>query len=216
MFQKGLFIDKPKINLDKRRAAMTEPTVFYSSKGLLYHKKMTIDVANAGSISGKIQQFGTMDHLEELELVGIMRQSSARAVLPEFENNTWLYMPSLKRLIIRPSEVRDSMGAVISENGSGYNSTTGTGNFAASHYAFNNTNLKYLQLGGIGCLWSGGGYFRNDLPVPPGSSKYNVGSARGLNLVIYVTEYGTGFTSSLAPNTTLTCIHYQTGEILTA
>lgn len=216
----SLFSKKPKVNLSVRRNGMQEQGIWQSSKGVWYTKSLTVDSANSGNnLYGQINNwYGTMEHLEELTFTGIMRHWSANAVLPTDTRNAWLLVPSLKRLIITPTEVRQGNGNVFSADAAQYDSLTGTGFFAAGHYAFDNTNLEYLQLGGIGCRFNGGGYFRNEMPCPPGAGARNVGSEVGLTIVVYVSEYksAAGFMNSLAPNTTMICRDWQTGEILTA
>jgi hypothetical protein len=59
------------------------------------------------------------------------------------------------------------------------------------------------------------------MPCPPGTHKNQVGSLDGLTITIYTNTSNTyastaGFiNSTLAPNTTLICRDYLTGEIFT-
>lgn len=192
-------------------------TVYASSTGLLYTPIMTIDLSmertNGYPVSDILTRYGAMPYLEELTLSGIVRLNSANLVLAQTGQFNSTSYPMLKKLHIEPTEIRAGNGSEIDTSASNYNQ------IKAGHYAFTGTNLTELTIGRVGGpYWQGGGYFRNDMPQPPGTNGLQTGSLDGLTLKVYMAAYNAtaGFSSSLAPNTTLIVYDYQTGEVLTA
>lgn len=192
--------------------------VYESSTGLLYTAKMTIDVSmertNGYQISDVLTRYGSMPYLRELTLTGVVRNTSANQTISTIAPFSSERYPALKKLHIEPTTVLKITGAEYDTSAAKYN------NISTGHYAFNATNLTELTLGKLGGpYWRGGGYFRNDLPQPPGTNAYQVGSEDGLTLKIYVASYlspAAGFMDVLAPNTTVIQYDYLTGEVLTA
>lgn len=193
---------------------VTGQPVYTSSTGLLYTPVMTINIAMERTVNGCyagdiLTRYGQMPNLEELTLTGIARFSSSGAFLANEGAFSQTKFPLLKKLHIVPTEMRTGIG---DETDNQY--------ISFSHYVFKDTNLTELTMGKLnGPYFKSGGYFRNDLPNPPTSNKYAVGSVDGLTIKIYVDAYKTpaaGFMSSLAPNTTVIQYDYLTGEILTA
>lgn len=193
-------------------------TVYVSSTGLLYTAVMTIDLSmdrtNGYTIKDVLTRYGDMPNLEDLTLTGIMRNGSTNAAEITAASFSATHYPLLSKLKIQPTDIRNSSGTAYSETADYYNK------LKFSHYAFSGTNLTELVLGKVGGpYFVGGGYYRSDLPQPPGTSAYQVGSEDGLTLKIYVESYlspAAGFSSSLAPNTTVIQYDYLTGEVLTA
>lgn len=192
-------------------------TVYTSSTGLLYTAVMTIDLtmdrANGYEIHAILQRYGDMPYLEDLTLTGVMRNSTAVSVSIVENDFSTAHFPLLKKLKIQPTEVRNVTGNAYSETDNNYNK------LKFHHYAFTGTDLTELTLGKVGGPYlAASGYYRNDLPQPPGTSVYQTGSASGLSLKIYVESYSATayFTASLAPNTTVTQYDYTTGEEITS
>lgn len=194
-------------------------TVYTSSTGMLYTPKMTIvvggDLANGRMIFDTLLRYGNMPYLEELTLTGTMKHVSARTLNGNAEDLfSAAKFPALRKLRIAPDEIRTDSGAVIDPSDSVYNA------ILWNHYAFTGTNLAELEIGKVGGPYMYyGGYFRKDLPVPPGPSKTDIGSEIGMTLIVYVSEYsatGKFANGVLAPNTTVICKDYRTGEVLTA
>lgn len=191
--------------------------IYTSSTGLLYTPIMTIDLtfdrASGYFLNDVLARYGSMPYLTELTLTGIARNNSAGVMVDQTGPFTSTKYPLLKKLHIEPTEVRNQSGTAYESDNSNYNK------FSAGHYAFKETNLTELTLGKVGGpRWGGGGYFRNDMPIPPGNNQYNVGSEDGLTLIVYVSSTwsgGSGFMRELAPNTTLIIKDYITGEVLT-
>ena len=191
-------------------------TVYVSSTGLLYTPVMTIDLgmdrANGYDIHTILVRYGDMPYLEDLTLTGIMRNSSSGSAPITDGDFSTVHFPLLKKLKIQPTEVRKDTGAAYAEGDSEYNK------LKLGHYAFDGTDLTELVLGKVGGpYFAGGGYFRRDLPTPPGTNAYQIGSASGLTLKIYVASYleKAGFTTGPAPNTTVKQYDYTTGEEIT-
>lgn len=195
-------------------------TIYTSSTGMLYTPKMTIviggDRPTGRTLFDTLSRYGNMPRLEELTLTGTMTHAnSARTMNGNVEDlfaNT--KFPALRKLRIAPDEIRMNTGAVIDPSDTYYNA------ILWNHYAFTGTNLVELEIGKVrGPYMYYGGYFRKDMPVPPGTAANNIGSEIGMTLIVYVSEYSaTGkFTNGvLAPNTTVICKDYRTGEVLTA
>ena len=190
--------------------------IYVSSTGLLYTPIMTIDLgmdrANGYYTGDVLTRYGSMPYLTELTLTGVARNNTAGALIPESGLFTSNKYPLLKKLHIEPTEVRNGSGAEYGSDDSHYNK------FTAQHYAFKETNLTELTLGKVGGpYFGGGGYFRNDLSVPPGKDKWGIGSEDGLTLIAYMESYNAtaGFMMQLASNTTLIIKDYITGEVLT-
>lgn len=187
--------------------------IYTSSTGLLYTPIMTIDISmertNGYEINELLNRYGQMPYLEELTLTGVSRINNTNAFSSTNGQFSQTKYPLLKKLHIEPTEMRIANGG-----------TSDIQYVSFGHYVFNGTNLTELTIGRLnGPYYYGGGYFRNDLPNPPSSSKYAVGSVDGLAIKIYVNAYKTpaaGFMSSLAPNTTVIQYDYLTGEVLTA
>ena len=160
-----------------------------------------------------------MPYLTELTLTGTMRYVINNGAIINTDKmfSTTKY-PLLKKLHIVPTEVLTTTGG--SASGQTWYNQMKTGN-----YVFSESNLTELTIGKVGGPYAiSGGYFRNDMPVPPGINGYSIGSSDGLTLKIYVASYLTdcGFlpggvlTSNLASNTTVIQYDYLTGEVLTA
>ena len=192
-------------------------TVYTSSTGLLYTAVMTIDLsmerASGYTIHNILQRYGDMAYLEDLTLTGIVRNASTGSMEITNGDFSTSHFPRLKKLKIQPTEVRNSSGNAYAEGDSAYNK------LKIAHYAFNGTDLTELTLGKVGgpYLFSSG-YYRNDLPKPPGTSSYQIGSESGLTLKIYVAAYDSKacFMTGPAPNTSVTQYDYTNGEVLTA
>lgn len=203
-------------NGTKTQGTGSSQEIYVSSTGLLYTPIMTIDLG-MGSTTGYLvkdvlARYGSMPYLTELTLTGIARNNTAGAMVDQTGPFTSTKYPLLKKLHIEPTEVRNQSGTEYGSDDSKYN------NFTAAHYAFKETNLTELTLGKVGgSRWGGGGYFRNDLSVPPGKDKYSIGSEDGLTLIAYMSAYNAtaGFMMQLASNTTLIIKDYITGEVLT-
>ena len=194
-------------------------TIYTSSTGMLYTPKMTIviggDRPTGRTLFDTLSRYGNMPRLEELTLTGTVCHSSARTLNGNVEDMfSATKFPALRKLRIAPDEIRTDGGAVIDPSDSVYNA------ILWNHYAFTGTNLAELEIGKVGGPYMYyGGYFRKDMPVPPGTGTTNIGSEIGMTLIVYVSEYSaTGkFTNGvLAPNTTVICKDYRTGEVLTA
>ncbi len=192
-------------------------TVYTSGNGLSYTPTMIIDVGqivggSSAKIGAALDSCGVMDKLVDLTLTGyIQAENAAGFIMSEYSNYIFSdYLPNLKRLTIAPIESRTYMGTT-DESSRSY--------FTFGHYALSRSNLRELTLGSLnGAYFKGGGYFRADMPVPPGTGGVNVGSLDGLRLTIYTDQYRAvgGFMNELAPNTILTQYNYLTGEELTA
>ena len=193
-------------------------TVYKSSTGLLYTKKMVIDVTGEESTKGLppdtvLKRYGSMPFLEDLTLTGIMRwyNNANGSLLASGSPFDASLFPKLSRLAIQPTEIRTMSGTDAS-------SYTPYPTFAFAHYLFQNTNLKELILGKVGNIYyNGGGYYSNNTPDPPGPSATSTGSEVGLTLKIYVASYLAkgGFQGSLSPTTTVIEYDYLTGEEIT-
>lgn len=200
----------------RRRAMMQETSggekIYYSSTGLPYTAVFTIDLTGTGTgqlVYNCMDQYGIMEHLEDLTLTGVMRYALGNGSLIQsagiFGSAT---LPALKRLAIQPTEIRNAAGKSTSDQ-SYY------GRFIFGHYVFKLTNLTELILGRLGGpFFIGTSYFRNDGPT---SDKYAVGSADGLTLTTYTDVYRdrAGFMHSTLPTTTIYQYDYLTGELLT-
>lgn len=192
--------------------------VYTSSTGLLYTPKMTIviggDLANGRTINAELSRYGNMPYLEELTLTGTVRHASTAKVLDGNALFATAKFPALRKLRIAPDEIRKDTGAAIDPSDTSYNA------IRWGRYAFMGTNLAELEIGKVGGPYMNyGGFFRNDMPVPPGTTANNIGSEIGMTLIVYVSEYsatGKFDGSVLAPNTTVICKDYRTGEVLTA
>lgn len=189
---------------------MEEPTIWKSSKGILYTKSIT-RTSWTQTLAGVINNCGVMEHLEELTIIGKCA-SSANTWQNGSSSPLWkTNFPNLKKLILKPTENAYPEGQ------------TG-GYFKFGHYAFTGLPdcVEYIELGSLqneGLYFYGAGYFRSDMPVPPGTSAYSTGTAHGLTLVVYRPDYKAngGFGNGIvAPNTTIICRNYITGEIMTA
>lgn len=201
------------------------PNAHVSSTGKGYFSNMRIDISrdrtDGYTIAQTLDYYGNMPNLEELTLTGIAREDSANCLLPGPGNNIPRFSneryPQLKKLYIQPTEQRNSDGSIRTSEHVRYNK------FGCGHYVFTGTNLTELVLGKTeGPYFLGGGYFRGgDLPCPPGTSGNQVGSLDGLTITVYIDPSNTyanraGFqNSTLAPNTTLICKDYTTGETFT-
>ena len=191
--------------------------VYVSSTGLLYTPVMTIDLSmgrsNGYAIHDILVRYGDMPYLEDLTLTGIARNTAAASMAITKGDFSTSHFPRLKKLKIQPTDVRNANGNSYSESDAQYNK------LKLGHYAFTGTDLTELTIGKVGGPYlEGGGYFRDDMPQPPGTSTYQAGSASGLSLKIYVASYlaNSGFTNGPAPNTTVTQYDYTTGEVITA
>ena len=172
---------------------------------------MEINISSQ-EVATKLNAYGAMEHLEELTLTGTARPWATGALLGKESMFSQTQYPALKKLYIQPTKF---------VNGQGEEKTS----INCGHYVFTGTNLTELVLGRVGGpYFSGGGYFRHgDMPMPPGTDGYQVGSKDGLTITIYIpASSGSTFTeragfsnSTLAPNTTLICRDYTTGEIIT-
>lgn len=198
----------------------TGETVYTSSTGLLYTAKMTIDLSMERSNGYKLVEvlgrYGNMPYLKELTMTGILRSGYDNDNMTLAANGTNLFSaskyPRLKKLYFQPTEMRATNGSVIASDSVRYM------RFTFGDNAFTNTNLTDLVIGRVGGAYHQArkyGWFRSDMPVPPGSAANNIGSLDGLNLTIYTSAYNDCFLGTRAPNTTYTCINYETGEILT-
>lgn len=190
--------------------------VYVSSTGLLYTPVMTIDLGmdreSGYNIHDILVRYGDMPYLEDLTLTGTMRNASTDSAEITAGDFSTGHFPLLKKLKIQPTDVRKNTGAAYAGSDSGYNK------LKLSHYAFDGTDLTELVLGKVGGpYFVGGGYFRKDMPTPPGTNAYQIGSESGLSLKIYVASYleNAGFTTGPAPNTTVTQYDYTTGEVIT-
>lgn len=176
---------------------------FTSSKGKTYFKRHTVEIGGL-TIAGWLDSMGQMPEMTELTFTGYTKYANASNNIGILINGTltWSsYVPNLERLIINPTSTGLS-----------------TKLFSVGHYAF--TGLQkctFLQLGGLKddgyCYFNGGGYFRNDNDVK------TVGTAAGLELVVYSTAYHVrgGFNNGTkAASTTITQYNWETGEVLTA
>lgn len=180
MFQKGLFIDEPKVNLEMRRAGIMEPTIWVSSTGKLYTKSMTIDVTTkkgtSGTIYNALSPYGICEHLEELILTGYFNYTANGDAIAQ-DNFTSDKFPKLRRLIISPTR------CLYQNNTESYP----YGQLAAGHYGFTNTNLELLVLGTPNLVpYKSGGYFRKDAIT---GKSGRTGSSNGLTIVIYTDTY---------------------------
>lgn len=200
--------------------AVSGQLIYTSGNGRSYTPTMVIDVgeimgaANGATIVDVLNFYGVMDNLVDLTLTGIIKRNGVGSnLIPE--NNTYYntYFPNLKRLTIAPMETRPSSGVADANSDK----------IQFGHYPFNGSNLRELVLGSIGgAYFAGGGYFRSDCPVPPGSNGVNVGSLDGLRLTIYTNAYkqcgGFYINANTVPasNTIITQYNYLTGEELTA
>ena len=202
--------------------AVSGQTIYTSSNGIDYTPTMIIDVGQiVGRSSEKIwaalDSCGVMDKLVDLTLTGyIQKESSAGNIMSETSSYIFSdYLPNLKRLTVAPIESRNDAGG-IDESSRSY--------FTFGHYALSRSNLRELTLGSLnGAYFKGGGYFRSDMPVPPGKNNVSVGSLDGLRLTIYTDQYmdlagfyGGNVTDNVASNTIITQYNYLTGEELTA
>lgn len=187
-------------------------TVYTSSTGLSYTPTMTITLNNT-TIDTELNKYGNMPYLKKLTITGVVKKESAGWItLNESTFNVSKY-PSLKKLYIQPTEIRNSQGNVIPTTDSNYNKAT------MGHYVFRNTNLKELVIGKLnGPYWSGAGYFGAAVDMPS-----TIGSKDGMKLTVYTDAYSVsgGFltnniSNSLAPTTELHCIDYLTGNELTS
>lgn len=192
-------------------------TVYTSSTGLLYTPIMTIDLsmerATGFLLKDIMTRYGKMPYLEELTLTGVVRQDYSGSVLSTASQFTAENYPLLKKVSFQPTEIRLNNGNTIDPDDANYQKIT------AGHYVFSGTNLTELVIGRVGGpYWGGGGYYRRDMPVPPGTINTNTGSLDGLTLKVYVREYDAkgGFMDVPASNTTIICYDYETGEVLTA
>ena len=194
--------------------------VYVSSTGLLYTPVMTIDLSmertNGYKLTEVLDRYGEMPYLEELTMTGILRPSSDGDNMLLAMNGTNLFTaakyPLLKKLYFQPTEMRATNGSVIASDSVRYM------RFTFGDDAFANTNLTDLVIGRVGgayCQAKKYGWFRRDMPVPPGSAANNIGSLDGLNLTIYTSEYNDCFLGNRAPNTTYVCKSWITGEVLT-
>lgn len=200
---------------------VTGQPVYTSSTGLLYTPVMTIDMSmernNGYKITEVLDRYGSMPYLTELTMTGILRTAYDGDTMLIASNGTNLFgatrYPLLKKLYFQPTEMRATNGNAIDSGSVRYM------RFAFGDNAFTNTNLTDLVIGKVGGAYHYArkyGWFRNDMPVPPGSAANNIGSLDGLNLTIYTSEYNDCFLGTQAPNTTYVCRDWQTGEILTA
>ena len=190
--------------------------VYYtSSTGLLYTPIMTIDVtlqqSNGLELGTLLGRYGNMPYLEELTIIGVMRNGAAGNILTNENQFSNTKFPLLKKVTIQPTETRNSSGNAYSTTDAKYNK------IAASHYIFSYSNLKELTIGKIGGpYFAGGGYFRRY--DENGNSTNSVGSTDGLTLKIYTDQYrqrgGFGY-GTVAANTTVIEYDYLTGEELT-
>lgn len=192
-------------------------TIYTSSTGLLYTPIMTIDISmernNGYEIGTTLGRYGSMPYLEELTLTGIVRNSGAGTTFPEGIRLSADDYPLLKKLVIAPTEVRNGSGSEYDPSDTKYNKIT------FGHYVFKNTNLTHLTIGKIGGpFFGGGGYYRGDMPIPPGTNKYEIGSLDGLEITLYTDTYrqNAGWARGVAPNTTAIQRDYITGEVLTS
>lgn len=194
--------------------------VYVSSTGLLYTPVMTIDLSmersNGYRLTEVLNRYGEMPYLEELTMTGILRTSYDNDNMLLAMNGTILFpaskYPLLKKLYFQPTEMRTTNGSVIESDSVRYM------RFTFGDNAFTNTNLTDLVIGRVGgayCHARKYGWFRSDMPVPPGSAATNIGSLDGLNLTIYTSEYNDCFMGTHSPNTTYVCRDYITGEVLT-
>ena len=158
------------------------------------------------TVTQVLNTYGNMEDLEELTLTGTIKAHTTGALLGVEKTFSNTKFPKLKKLYIQPTVFKDEGGTTIKEYG------------GCGHYVFSETNLTELVIGRQGGpYFSGGGYFRRDLPCPPGTDSYQVGSLDGLTITIYTNQYSASarFMLSPAPNTTVICKDYLTGEILT-
>lgn len=194
--------------------------VYVSSTGLLYTPVMTIDLSmersNGYKLTEVLNRYGEMPYLEELTMTGILRPANDKDTSIIATNGTILFpaskYPLLKKLYFQPTEMRTTNGSVIESDSERYM------RFTFGDNAFTDTNLTDLVIGRVGGAYHNArkyGWFRNDMPVPPGSAATNIGSLDGLNLTIYTSEYNDCFLGVRAPNTTYVCRDYITGEVLT-
>lgn len=184
-----------------------DSTIYTSSNGLPYTSTMVIAVGAGTSTGVKLDYvldaYGDMPNLVDLTLTGYIRRSSSSGTITGKRFSAY---PNLKRLAIIPVETFDESGVAKYTE------------IRFGHYTFAGTNLRELVIGCVGQSYcsASNGYYRNDLPVPPGTSSYNVGSPDGLRLVVYadrLLDKG-GFLDNLAPNTTYECYDWQTGDRL--
>lgn len=182
--------------------------IYTSGNGLDYTPTMIItgDGSDIGTI---LSSYGTMPNLVDLTITGLIGRITSGTIGQNETFGSSLF-PNLKRLTIAPTAIKVTNSDPVM-------------NFSVGHYFLNGTNLRELTLGALnGTYFTGGGYFRSDMPVPPGTGTGNIGSLDGLRLVIYTDQYRVkgGFLdaayTSLAPTTILTQYDYQTGEELTA
>ena len=186
--------------------------IYTSSTGLLYTPVMTIDASmertNGFTVDDVFTRYGQMPYIEELTLVGTIRNTSAGTLCSTNGMFSQTKFPILKKLHIMPDECRTGSGG-----------TTENQYFKFGHYVFTGTNLTELTLGKLGGpYYTTGGYFRqSDLPNPPGPNGNAVGSEDGLTIKMYTDSYksAAGFIGSIAPTTTVIQYDYLTGEVLT-
>lgn len=178
-------------------------STYVSSTGLLYTKKMTINIGMESSfqyLSTTLGRYGSMPELEELTLVGGITDNTGGAALASgvhyFPVSKY---PKLKVLKIQPTSV-----------------SSGKSYFAGSHYCFSETNLTTLILGTLGGpYWGGAGYFRNT--DENGNTTRTIGSTDGLTIIAYTNKYlsNGGFANGTLDQTTnIIEYDYLTGEQL--
>lgn len=187
------------------------PGAFVSSTGKAYMPTMRIDTGGK-TIINALSPYGDMENLEELTLIGNAKNKGVNNVLIYSQEKlfTTTKYPLLKKLYIQPSSLTP-----LNNETADY--------FKFGHYCFSQTNLTDLVLGQVGGpYFANGGYFRDgDMPCPPGTNKNQTGSLDGLTITVYIDPSNTyanraGFiNSTLAPNTTLICKDYTTGETFT-
>lgn len=181
------------------------PNAYESSTGKLYLSEMEIDISKEQfrTIPQVLDTYGTMENLVELTLTGTAKCHTTGALLGIEGTFSTTKYPNLKKLYIQPTQIKSENGQTIKEYG------------GCGHYIFSETNLTDLVIGKVGGpYFSGGGYFRRDF-------NYKVGSEDGLTITVYVDPSNqylsrAGFqNSTVAPNTTVICIDYTTGEEIT-
>ena len=195
------------------------PDVYESSTGKLYRPIMNINM-NSKTIEAVMEEYGTMEYLEELTLTGACKMIIDNTCILQTNrslNHPGVFhldsYPSLRKISIQPTEIKDGNGNTVGQEDTNYNK------FSFGHYAFYNTNLNELILGRVdGPYFTTGGYFSGSMPCPPGTTTTQIGSLNGLTITVYTDQYSAtaGFMDTIASNTTIICKDYLTGEILTS